>query len=79
MTKNLRATLDAVKEGRIKENEVGKYVEVKPTNQKLFTNDDEKEEFLTKIRKYGFKDYEVMPVMDRVNTSSIHHYQIILK
>ena len=79
MTKNLRAALDAVKEGRIKQSEVGKYVEVKPTNQRLFIDDNEKEEFLTKIRKYGFKDYEVMPIMDRVNASSVHHYQIILK
>ena len=42
-------------------------------------NDDEKEEFLTKIRKYGFKDYEAIPVMDRINPSTVHHYEIILK
>ena len=48
-------------------------------NANLFLNDDEKEEFLTKIRKYGFKDYEAIPVMDRINPSVIHHYEIILK
>ena len=48
-------------------------------NADLFLNDDEKEELLTKIRKYGFKDYEAIPVMDRINPSTIHHYEIILK
>ena len=79
MTKNLRNAVDAIKENRIKEKDGKKLVEVKPVDHKLFQNDDEKEEFLIKIRKYGFKDYEVMPVMDRINPSSVHHYEIYLK
>ena len=79
MTKNLRNVIDAIKEKRIKEKDGKKFVEVKPINQHLFQNDDEKEEFLTKIQKYGFKDFEVMPIMDRINESSVHHYEIYLK
>lgn len=79
MTKNLRNAIDAIKEKRIKEKDGKKFVEVKPINQHLFQNDDEKEEFLIKIQKYGFKDFEVMSIMDRINESSVHHYEIYLK
>lgn len=79
MTKHLRNVIDAIKDNRIKEKDGIQFIECKPMNASLFLNDDEKEEFLTKIRKYGFKDYEAIPVMDRINTSSIHHYEIILK
>lgn len=79
MTKNLRNAVDAIKENRIKEKDGKKFVEVKPINQHLFQNDDEKEEFLTKIQKHGFKDFEVMSIMDRINESSVHHYEIYLK
>lgn len=79
MTKHLRKCVDMIKENRIKEKDGKLLVECKSTNDTLFLNDDEKEEFLIKIRKYGFKDYEVMPVMDRINPSTIHHYEIILK
>ena len=79
MTKHLRKCIDTIKENRIKEKDGKSFVECKPMNAPLFLNDDEKEEFLTKIRKYGFKDYEVIPVMDRINSSTVHHYEIILK
>lgn len=79
MTKHLRKCVDMIKENRIKEKDGKSFVECKPMNTSLFLNDDEKEEFLIKIRKYGFKDYEVMPVMDRINPSVVHHYEIILK
>lgn len=79
MTKHLRKCVDMIKENHIKEKDGKQFIECKPMNAPLFLNDDEKEEFLTKIRKYGFKDYEAIPVMDRINTSSIHHYEIILK
>ncbi len=79
MTKHLRNVIDAIKDNRIKEKDGRSFVECKPINATLFLNDDEKEEFLTKIRKYGFKDYEAIPVKDRINPTSIHHYEIILK
>lgn len=79
MTKHLRKCVDMIKENRIKEKDGNSFIECKPMNNHLFLNDDEKEEFLIKIRKYGFKDYEVMPVMDRINPSVVHHYEIILK
>ena len=79
MTKHLRKCVDMIKENRIKEKDGKAIIECKPINVNLFLNDDEKEEFLTKIRKYGFKDYEAIPVMDRINPSTIHHYEIILK
>ena len=79
MTKHLRKCFDMIKENRIKEKDGKAFIECKPINDNLFLNDDEKEEFLTKIRKYGFKDYEVIPVKDRINPSTIHHYEIILK
>lgn len=79
MTKHLRKCFDMIKENRIKEKDGKLIVECRPMNADLFLNDDEKEEFLTKIRKYGFKDYEAIPVMDRINSSTIHHYEIILK
>ena len=79
MTKHLRKCFDMIKDNRIKEKDGKSFVECKPMNVALFLNDEEKEEFLTKIRKYGFKDYEAIPVMDRINTSTIHHYEIILK
>ena len=79
MTKHLRKCFDMIKENRIKEKDGKAFIECKPINVNLFLNDDEKEEFLTKIRKYGFKDYEAIPVMDRINSSTIHHYEIILK
>lgn len=79
MTKHLRISLDAIKDNRIKEKDGIRYVECKTTNENLFINNDEKEEFLTKIKKLGFKDYEAMPVMDKLNTSRIHHYEIRLK
>jgi hypothetical protein len=68
-----------IKENHIKEKDGVSFVECKPINTNLFQNDDEKEELLIKIRKYGFKDYEVMPIMDRINPSTVHHYEIILK
>ena len=74
MTKNLRNAIDAIKENRMKEKDGKQFVEVKPINQHLFQNDGEKEEFLTKIRKYGFENFEVNSIMDRINTSSVHHY-----
>ena len=79
MTKHLRKCIDVIKENHIKENDGKLFVECKSTNNTLFLNDDEKEEFLTKISKYGFKDYEAIPVMDRINPSTVHHYEIILK
>ena len=79
MTKHLRKCVDMIKENHIKEKDGILFVECKPMNADLFLNDDEKEELLTKIRKYGFKDYEAIPVMDRINPSTIHHYEIILK
>ena len=79
MTKHLRKCVDMIKENRIKEKDGKEIIECKPINDDLFLNDDEKEEFLTKIRKYGFKDYEAIPVMDRINPSTVHHYEIILK
>ena len=79
MTKHLRKCIDMIKENHIKEKDGKLFVECKSTNNTLFLNDDEKEEFLTKIRKYEFKDYEAIPVMDRINPSTIHHYEIILK
>ena len=79
MTKHLRKCFDMIKDNRIKEKDGRSFVECKPINAALFLNDDEKEEFLIKIRKYGFKDYEAKPVMDRINPSSVHHYEIILK
>ena len=79
MTRHLRKCVDMIKENRIKEKDGKVFIECKPINVNLFLNDDEKEEFLTKIRKYGFKDYEAIPVMDRINPSVIHHYEIILK
>lgn len=79
MTKHLRKCLDMIKENRIKEKDDRLFVECRPMNTALFLNDEEKEEFLTKIRKYGFKDYEAIPVMDRINPSVVHHYEIILK
>ena len=79
MTKHLRKCIDMIKENHIKEKDGKVFIECKPINVNLFLNDDEKEEFLTKIRKYGFKDYEAIPVMDRINPSVIHHYEIILK
>ena len=79
MTKHLRKCFDMIKENRIKEKDGKAFIECKPINVNLFLNDEEKEEFLTKIRKYGFKDYESIPVKDRINPSSIHHYEIILK
>ena len=79
MTKHLRKCIDMIKENHIKEKDGKLFVECKPMNADLFLNDDEKEELLIKIRKYGFKDYEAIPVMDRINPSTIHHYEIILK
>ena len=79
MTKHLRKCFDMIKENHIKEKDGKLFVECRPMNVALFLNDEEKEEFLTKIRKYGFKDYEAIPVMDRINSSAIHHYEIILK
>lgn len=79
MTKHLRKCIDMIKENHIKEKDGKLFVECKSTNNTLFLNDDEKEEFLTKIRKYEFKDYEAIPVMDRINPSTVHHYEIILK
>jgi len=79
MTKHLRNVIDAIKDNRIKEKDGRSFIECKPINATLFLNDDEKEEFLTKIRKYGFKDYEAIPIKDRINPTSIHHYEIILK
>lgn len=79
MTKNLRNAVDAIKENRMKEKDGKKFVEVKPIDHKLFQNDDEQNEFLTKIRKYGFEDFTILPIMDRINTSSVHHYEIHLK
>ena len=79
MTKHLRKCIDMIKENHIKEKDSKLFVECKSTNNTLFLNDDEKEEFLTKIRKYGFKDYEAIPIMDRINPSTVHHYEIILK
>ena len=79
MTRHLRKCVDMIKENRIKEKDGKAFIECKPINVNLFLNDEEKEEFLTKIRKYGFKDYEAIPAMDRINTSTIHHYEIILK
>ena len=79
MTKHLRKCIDMIKENHIKEKDGKLFVECKSTNNTLFLNDDEKEEFLTKIRKYEFKDYETIPVMDRINPSTVHHYEIILK
>ena len=79
MTKHLRTCIDMIQENHIKEKDGKLFVECKSTNNTLFLNDDEKEEFLTKIRKYGFKDYEAIPVMDRINPSTVHHYEIILK
>ena len=79
MTKHLRKCVDMIKENRIIEKDGKVFIECKPINDDLFPNDDEKEEFLTKIRKYGFKDCETIPVMDRINPSTIHHYEIILK
>ena len=78
MTKHLRKCVDMIKENRIKEKDGKVFIECKPINDDLFLN-DQKEEFLTKIRKYGFKDCETIPVMDRINPSTIHHYEIILK
>ena len=54
MTKNLRNAVDAIKENRIKEKDGKKFVEVKPINQHLFQNDDEKEEFLTRKPQLHF-------------------------
>ena len=79
MTRHLRKCVDMIKENHIKEKDGKVFIECKPINVDLFLNDDEKEELLTKIRKYGFKDYEAIPVMDRINPSTIHHYEIILK
>ena len=79
MTRHLRKCVDMIKENRIKEKDGKVFIECKPINDDLFLNDDEKEEFLTKVRKYGFKDCETIPVMDRINQSTIHHYEIILK
>ena len=79
MTRHLRKCVDMIKENRIKEKDCKVFIECKPINDDLFLNDDEKEEFLTKIRKYGFKNCETIPVMDRINPSTIHHYEIILK
>ena len=79
MTQHLRKCIDMIKENHIKEKDGKLFVECKSTNNILFLNDDEKEEFLTKIRKYEFKDYEAIPVMDRINPSTVHHYEIILK
>ena len=79
MTKHLRKCIDMIKENKKKKKDGKLFVECKSTNNTLFLNDDEKEEFLTKIRKYGFKDYEAIPVMDRINPSTVHHYEIILK
>ena len=79
MTKHLRKCIDMIKENHIKEKDGKLFVECKSTNNTLFLNDDEKEEFLIKIRKYGFKDYEMIPVKDRINPSTVHHYEIILK
>lgn len=79
MTKHLRKCVDMIKDNRIKEKDGNSFVECKPMNASLFLNDDEKEEFLIKIRKCGFKDYEAIPVKDRINPSTIHHYDIILK
>ena len=79
MTRHLRKCVDMIKENYIKEKDGKVFIECKPINDDLFLNDDEKEEFLTKIRKYGFKDWETIPVMDRINPSTIHHYEIILK
>ena len=79
MTRHLRKCVDMIKENHIKEKDGKLFVECKSTNNTLFLNDDEKEEFLTKIRKYEFKDYEAIPVMDRINPSTVHHYEIILK
>ena len=79
MTRHLRKCIDMIKENRIKEKDGKVFIECKPINDDLFLNDDEKEEFLTKIRKYEFKNYEAIPVKDRINPSTIHHYEIILK
>ena len=79
MTKHLRKCFDMIKENHIKEKDGKAFIECKPINAALFLNDEEKEEFLTKIRKYGFKDYEAIPVKDRINPSTIHHYEIVLK
>ena len=79
MTKHLRKCIDMIKENHIKEKDGKVFIECKPINVNLFLNDEEREEFLTKIRKYGFKDYEAIPVMDRINPSTVHHYEIILK
>ena len=79
MTRHLRKCVDMIKENRIKEKDGKVFIECKPINDDLFLNDDEKEEFLTKISKCGFKDCETIPVMDRINPSTIHHYEIILK
>ena len=79
MTKHLRRCIDMIKEYYIKDKNRKLLVECKSRSNTLFLNDDEKEEFLTKIRKYGFKDYEAIPVMDRINPSTVHHYEIILK
>ena len=79
MTKHLRKCVDMIKENHIKEKDGKVFIECKPINDDLFLNDDEKEEFLAKIRKYEFKDYEAIPVMDRINPSTVHHYEIILK
>lgn len=79
MTRHLRKCVDMIKENRIKEKDGKVFIECKSINDDLFLNDDEKEEFLTKIRKYGFKYCETIPVMDRINPSTIHHYEIILK
>ena len=79
MTKHLRKCIDMIKENHIKEKDGKLFVECKSTNNTLFFFFFEKEEFLTKIRKYEFKDYEAIPVMDRINPSTVHHYEIILK
>ena len=79
MTRHLRKCVDMIKENHIKEKDGKVFIECKPINVNLFLNDEEREEFLTKIRKYGFKDYEAIPVMDRINPSTVHHYEIILK
>lgn len=79
MTKHLRKCVDMIKENRIKEKDGKLFVECDTMNGELFLNDDEKKEFLTKIRKYGFKGYEAIPVMDRINPSKVHHCEIILK
>ena len=79
MTRHLRKCVDMIKENHIKEKDGKVFIECKPINVNLFLNDEEREEFLTKIRKYEFKDYEAIPVMDRINPSTVHHYEIILK